>query len=33
VAQARSHWSKIKAQGLGVSYWQQGAERGWEKKA
>lgn len=33
VAQARSHWSKFKAQGLGVSYWQQGAERGWEKKA
>ena len=33
VAQARTHWSKFRAQGLGVSYWQQGAERGWEKKA
>jgi DNA polymerase-3 subunit chi len=33
VAQARGHWSKFKAQGLSVSYWQQGTERGWEKKA
>lgn len=33
VAQARGRWKGFKALGLPVSYWQQGAERGWEKKA
>ena len=26
-------WSAFKAQNLPVSYWRQGAERGWEKQA
>lgn len=30
---ARRRWSDFKKAGLPVSYWQQGAERGWEKKA
>jgi len=33
LAQARAHWRQFKADGLSVSYWQQGAGRGWEKKA
>lgn len=33
VAVARGRWKDFKASGLPVSYWQQGAERGWEKKA
>ena len=33
LAQARAHWRQFKALGLQVSYWQQGAGRGWEKKA
>lgn len=30
---ARRRWSEFKKAGLPVSYWQQDAERGWEKKA
>jgi len=30
---ARAKWKTFKARGLPVSYWQQGEERGWEKKA
>ena len=33
LAAARQKWKAFKAQGLPVSYWQQGEERGWEKKA
>jgi DNA polymerase-3 subunit chi len=33
LAGARLKWKAFKAQGLPVSYWQQGEERGWEKKA
>lgn len=33
LAQARAHWRQFKADGVPVSYWQQGAGRGWEKKA
>jgi DNA polymerase-3 subunit chi len=33
VAQARQAWQAAKAQGLAVSYWQQGADGRWEKKA
>ncbi|MBP7704715.1 MAG: DNA polymerase III subunit chi [Caulobacter sp.] len=33
LAEARGKWKAFKAQGLPVSYWQQGEERGWEKKA
>lgn len=33
LAQARARWKTFKAQGLPISYWQQGEERGWEKKA
>jgi DNA polymerase III subunit chi len=32
-AQARGRWTKFKAAGHPVSYWRQGAERGWEKQA
>jgi DNA polymerase-3 subunit chi len=32
-ALARQRWKAFKADGLPVSYWQQGAERGWEKRA
>ena len=31
--QARAQWKVFKAAGLPVSYWRQGAERGWEKQA
>ena len=31
--EARARWKTFKAQGLPISYWQQGQERGWEKKA
>ena len=30
---ARQRWKGFKAEGLSVSYWRQGAERGWEKQA
>jgi len=30
---ARARWKTFKDQGLPVSYWKQGAERGWEKQA
>ena len=33
LAQARKDWAQFKAKGLALSYWQQGAGRGWEKKA
>ena len=33
VALARSRWRVFKGQGLPVSYWKEGAERGWEKQA
>ncbi len=33
VALARRRWSAFKTQALPVSYWRQGAERGWEKQA
>ena len=33
LALARRRWSALKAQNLPVSYWRQGAERGWEKQA
>lgn len=32
-ALARERWKVFKAGGLPVSYWRQGAERGWEKQA
>lgn len=31
-AQARAHWSAFRDAGHDVTYWQQGAEGGWEKK-
>jgi DNA polymerase-3 subunit chi len=30
---ARQRWKGFKADGLSVSYWRQGVERGWEKQA
>ncbi len=33
VAAARGRWKTFKGQGLPVSYWREGAERGWEKQA
>jgi DNA polymerase-3 subunit chi len=33
VARAREAWQTAKAQGLAVSYWQQGADGRWEQKA
>lgn len=33
LAQARGRWKTFRDQGLPVSYWRQGEERGWEKKA
>ena len=33
VAQARGRWRDFKRLGLAVSYWREGAERGWEKQA
>jgi DNA polymerase III subunit chi len=33
VAQARQHWSKLKSNGLDLSYWQQSDAGRWEKKA
>jgi DNA polymerase-3 subunit chi len=33
VARARDDWQTAKAQGLAVSYWQQGADGRWEQKA
>jgi len=32
-AEARARWKTFKAAGHPVSYWRQGAERGWEKQA
>ncbi|HEX6866603.1 MAG TPA: DNA polymerase III subunit chi [Caulobacteraceae bacterium] len=32
VARARTSWKAFSKQGLTVSYWKQGAERGWEKQ-
>jgi len=32
-AEARGRWRVFKAAGHPVSYWRQGAERGWEKQA
>jgi DNA polymerase-3 subunit chi len=32
-AQARGRWTGFKAAGHPVSYWRQGAERGWEQQA
>lgn len=33
VAAARAQWSALKAAGHAVSYWQQGEDGGWEKRA
>ncbi len=33
VAVARERWTRLKGLGHPVSYWRQGAERGWEKQA
>ncbi|MGD8325353.1 MAG: DNA polymerase III subunit chi [Sphingomonadales bacterium] len=33
VNQARAHWKDFQAQGLDVTYWQQGDQGGWQKKA
>lgn len=33
VAVARERWTRLKGRGHPVSYWRQGAERGWEKQA
>ena len=33
LAQARGRWAGFKKAGHPVSYWRQGAERGWEKQA
>lgn len=33
LASARVHWKSFKSQGRSISYWKQGAERGWEKQA
>jgi DNA polymerase III subunit chi len=33
VARARQQWKAAKAKGAGVTYWQQNAKGGWEKKA
>ncbi len=33
LSQARGRWSGFKKAGHPVSYWRQGAERGWEKQA
>lgn len=33
VGAARRRWKVFKAEGRPVSYWKQGAERGWEKQA
>ncbi len=33
VALARRRWRDFKAKGLPVSYWREGAQRGWEKQA
>lgn len=33
LAQARGRWASFKKAGHPVSYWRQGAERGWEKQA
>lgn len=33
LATARKRWKSFRDQGLPVSYWRQGAERGWEKQA
>jgi DNA polymerase III subunit chi len=33
VARARLQWKAAKAKGAGVTYWQQTAKGGWEKKA
>lgn len=33
VGAARRRWKAFKAEGFPVSYWKQGAERGWEKQA
>jgi DNA polymerase-3 subunit chi len=33
VAVARERWARLKGRGHPVSYWRQGAERGWEKQA
>ncbi|MDR3514588.1 MAG: DNA polymerase III subunit chi [Azospirillaceae bacterium] len=32
VMAARDRWKRYKAQGHGLSYWQQGARGGWQKK-
>ena len=33
VASARARWRDFKGRGLSVSYWREGAERGWVKQA
>lgn len=33
LAQARARWKTFRDEGRPVSYWRQGEERGWEKKA
>jgi len=33
LAKARASWKVFKKEGRTVSYWKQGAERGWEKQA
>ncbi len=32
LADARRQWSRLKAQGFALAYWQQGAEGRWEKR-
>jgi DNA polymerase-3 subunit chi len=33
VAEARARWARLREAGHAVSYWRQGAQRGWEKQA
>jgi DNA polymerase-3 subunit chi len=33
LAEARQHWKTLKAAGLAVTYWQQNARGGWDRKA
>ncbi len=33
IARARGHWRDVKASGLSATYWQQGPDRRWERKA
>ena len=33
LGRARAQWSSLKAKGMALSYWKQGAQGGWEKSA